>query len=66
MLQDKLAIFGRPANSLTKNGEGTVYQVRGKDRSFYKGLSTGPEEKIIMNYPKKVIGPNGPVRYPPF
>ena len=64
--QDKLSIFGHPANPLTKDGEATIYEVRGKDQSFYKRFGANPEEKILLKYPKRVIGPNGRIRYTPF
>ncbi len=65
ILEDRLALFGRPANPIPKNGAATIYQLRGKDPAFYKGLNLSPDTNILLNYPKKVIGPHSSIHYPP-
>jgi hypothetical protein len=65
ILGDRLALFGHPAKPIPKNGAATIYQLRGKNAAFYKRLNLSPDLNILLNYPKKVIGPHGSVRYPP-
>ena len=65
VLGDRLALFGHPANPIPKDGAATIYQLRGKALPFYKRLNFNPQTNILLNYPKKVIGPHGSVRYPP-
>lgn len=65
ILEDRLAIFGHPAKPVYKNGGATIYQLRGKSAAFYKRFDLTPDTNILLNYPKKVTGPHGSIRYPP-
>lgn len=69
ILEDRLVLSGYPARNFRRNGkvascDPAIYEVKGKPESAYRRFGRDPAKHILMEWNKKVYGPQGIVRSP--